>query len=70
MLETARVVVGPDEPGDGQSRAEAESQYWEYIADLLRVQGIEVRQVDLAAVPHDVVLTDAVRANIRAYSSR
>jgi hypothetical protein len=62
--ETARVVVGPDEPPDGYSQAEAEAAHWAYLADVLRQQGIAVDAQELKQLPHDVVLSDRLLARI------
>jgi hypothetical protein len=56
--ETARVVVGPDEPPDGHSQADAEADHWAYLADVLRQQGVVVDAMELKRLPHDVVLSE------------
>ncbi|GAA4877044.1 hypothetical protein [Saccharopolyspora cebuensis] len=64
MRETARVVVGPDEPPDGRSYDAEAAAHW---ADLRRVaqrHGIVVDAAELARLPHDVVLSDRVLARI------
>jgi len=53
---TARVVVGPDEPPDGRSWEEVEADHWAYLADVLREHGVAVDAVELQQLPHDVVL--------------
>ncbi|MEU3610035.1 hypothetical protein AB0E83_32040 [Streptomyces sp. NPDC035033] len=60
--ETARTVVGPDEPYGDETREEAEAAHWRALADLLAHQGVRVDPAALAALPHDVVLDDALRA--------
>jgi hypothetical protein len=62
--ETARVVVGPDEPPDGYSQEEAEAAHWAYLADVLREQGVVVDAQELKRLPHDVVLSERLRARI------
>jgi hypothetical protein len=62
--ETARVVVGPDEPADGYSQEEMEAGHWAYMADVLRQQGVVVRSVELKRLPHDVVLSERLLARI------
>jgi hypothetical protein len=62
--ETARVVVGPDEPPDGYSQEEAEAAHWAYLADVLRQQGIVVDAQELKRLPHDVVVSERLLARI------
>jgi hypothetical protein len=37
--ETARCVVGPDEPFDGRSQEDMEADHWGYLSEVLRQQG-------------------------------
>lgn len=60
----ARTVVGPDEPHEGRSQADMEADHWNALAQLLRHAGVEVSRAELAAVPHEVELSDRVRARI------
>ena len=62
--ETARVVVGPDEPFGEHSQEEMEASHWAYLADVLRQQGIVVDALELRRLPHDVVLSERLRARI------
>jgi hypothetical protein len=62
--ETARFVVGPDEPFDGRSQEEMESSHWAYLAGLLREQGVVMSAEELKRLPHDVVLSDRLVARI------
>jgi hypothetical protein len=62
--ETARVVVGPDEPPDGYSQEEAEAAHWAYLADVLQQQGVVVDALELNRLPHDVVLSERLLARI------
>lgn len=64
IKETARFVVGPDEPPDGYSQEEAEAAHWAYLADVLREQGVVVDTQELKRLPHDVVLSERLRARI------
>ena len=64
--ETARVVVGPDEPPDGYSQEEAEAAHWAYLADILRHQGVVVDALELKRLPHDVILTERLRELVEA----
>ena len=62
--ETARVVVGPDEPAEGRSQEDAESDHWSYLADVLRQQGVVVDPLELSRLPHDVVTSERLLARI------
>ena len=62
--ETARVVVGPDEPPDGYSQEEMEAGHWDYLAGVLREQGTVVEALELKRLPHDVVLSERLLARI------
>jgi hypothetical protein len=62
--ETARIVVGPDEPPDGYSQEEMDASHWAYVADVLRQQGVAVDAEDLKRLPHDVVLSERLLARI------
>ena len=62
--ETARVVVGPDEPWGSLSYSDAERAHWTYLSDVLRRQGVVVDSLDLKRLPHDVVLSERLLARL------
>jgi len=62
--QTARMVVGPDEPSDGFSQEDAEHAHWAYLSDVLRQQGVVVDALDLRRLPHDVVLSERLLARV------
>jgi hypothetical protein len=62
--ETARVVVGPDEPFDGWSQEDMEADHWTYLSGVLRQQGVVVGPLDLKPLPHDVVLSERLLARV------
>jgi hypothetical protein len=62
--ETARVVVGPDEPFDGRSQADMEADHWAYLTAVLRRQGIVADALELRRLPHDVVLIERLLARV------
>jgi hypothetical protein len=62
--QTARMVVGPDEPSDGFSQEDAEQGHWEYVSDVLRQHGVVVDARDLSRLPHDVVLSERLLARV------
>jgi hypothetical protein len=71
--ETTRVVVGPDEPRDGETWEEAETSHWEGLREILAEQGIAIGLADLRSLPHDVVpstqLLDRVAGSLSGPSS-
>jgi len=60
--ETARVVVGPDEPFDGRSQEDMAADHWASLAQVLRRQGVVVGAPELKRLPHDVVLSERLLA--------
>ncbi|HEY6740399.1 MAG TPA: hypothetical protein VI076_16260 [Actinopolymorphaceae bacterium] len=62
--DTARTVVGPDEPIEGQTYEEAAADYWSYLVDLLGQQGITAHGDVLRSLPHDVVPSAELRARL------
>ena len=64
MEETARTVVGPDEPLDGVSHDEMAASHWGALAEDLRAHGVEITGEELAALRHDVELSERVLARI------
>lgn len=62
--ETARTVVGPDEPGPGRSREEEEAGHWSHLANLLRRDRVAVDAAELRNLPHDVVLGERLLARM------
>ena len=60
----ARMVVGPDEPPNGFSQADAEQGHWAYLSDVLRQHGVIVDALELRRLPHDVVLSERLLARV------
>ncbi|MFD8016047.1 hypothetical protein [Streptomyces sp. NPDC058955] len=60
--ETARTVVGPDEPYGDQTQEEAAEAHWAALAGILADQGVRVDPAALAALRHDVVLDARLRS--------
>lgn len=58
---TARTVVGPDEPAAGETRAESEANHWTTLQSKLENAGVRTDDVDLKALPHEVMLSDRLR---------
>jgi len=64
---TARMVVGPDEPPSGRTRAEMEANHWATLEWKLENAGIRADGVELKALPHEVVLSDRLSALARKF---
>jgi hypothetical protein len=64
IVDTARVVVGPDEPFGGRSYGDMETDHWADLSEVLRRQGIVADALELKRLPHDVVLSERLLARI------
>jgi hypothetical protein len=64
IAETARMVVGPDEPFGGRSQDDMETDHWNALAENLRAQGVIVDAGELRQLPHDVEIGDRLRARL------
>ncbi len=64
IVDTARMVVGPDEPFDEHSQKDMEADHWASLAAVLRRQGVEAEALELGRLPHDVVLGEQLLARI------
>lgn len=64
IVETARTVVGPDEPFGGRTQDDMERDHWAWLAAKLAAAGVMVHPDDLRRLPHDVVLGDELRARL------
>jgi len=64
IAKTARDVVGPDEPYGDRSYEDMAAGHWRTLAGTLRAQGVIVEAADLRRLPHDVVLSDRLRARL------
>lgn len=60
--ETARTVVGPDEPFDGMTQEQMAAGHWGYLAGVLGQHGVDLPVHELERLPHDVVLSERLRA--------
>lgn len=64
IVETARMVVGPDEPFGGRSQGDMEADHWNALVANLRAQGVVVEAGQLRQLPHEVELSDRLRARL------
>jgi hypothetical protein len=62
VVRTARMVVGPDEPFDGRSQDDMETDHWNALARTLHAHGVVVEAGELKRLPHDVVLSERLSA--------
>ena len=62
--QTARFVVGPDEPFDGRSQEYMEATHWAFLSEVLRQQGVVVGAQELQRLAHDVVIGERLQARI------
>ncbi len=59
--DTARMVVGPDGPGPGETDEQMETSYWERMEHKLREAGIGADAGALKALVHDVEIGERLR---------
>lgn len=64
LVETARTVVGPDEPFGGASYEDVEQDYWADMAATAAAQGVHIDADDLAALPHEVAISDQIQQRL------
>jgi hypothetical protein len=69
ITDTARMVVGPDEPFEGGSPDDEATNHWGHLAEVLREHGMVADASELSRLPHDVVLSDRLVARIGHVSS-
>ncbi len=62
--DTARTVVGPDEPVDGQRQEDAARQHWSFLAARLEEHGVAASAEDLRSLAHVVALSDRLEARL------
>jgi hypothetical protein len=60
IAETARTVVGPDEPFGGRTPGDMETDHWNTLAEKLHARGIVVEAGELKRLPHEVVVSEAL----------
>jgi hypothetical protein len=59
--DTARTVVGPDEPAEGQTHEVMAAAHWTHLAVVLGERGVATGPDALRTLPHVVVLSDRLR---------
>lgn len=64
IADTARTVVGTDEPFGGCSQQDMEASHWASLAADLRRQGLDADVLELRRLPHEVVLSEQLLARL------
>ncbi|MDN5860732.1 MAG: hypothetical protein L0H84_19185 [Pseudonocardia sp.] len=64
IVNTARMVVGPDEPSGERSHKDLAADHWAQLAEVPRQQGIVADAMELRRRPHDVVLGERQLARV------
>lgn len=64
IVNTTRVVVGPDEPFGGRTHEDMEADHWAHLAEVLRQQGVVADALELKRRPHDVVLSERLLGRV------
>lgn len=64
MAQTARTVVGPDEPPEGRSFEEETALHWAALADIAEEQGVAIEASELAGLRHDVEASADIHARL------
>ncbi|RMI13868.1 hypothetical protein [Cellulomonas triticagri] len=64
LADTARTVVGPDEPIHGESYEGMAASHWGALASVAGAQGIAVTPDVLVALPHDVEMAPEIRERL------
>jgi hypothetical protein len=59
--DTARMVVGPDGPGPGETNEQMQARYCDWMQHKLRDAGISAEVAALRALPHDVEIGERLR---------
>jgi hypothetical protein len=62
--ETAREMVGPDEPYDGHSESSMAAEHWAALATKLRQEGVLIDADQLSRLPHDIELSERLRTRL------
>lgn len=66
IVESARVVVGPDEPFDGYSQEYMQATHWATLAEVLRRHDVDLEGKTLSELPHEVELGEELLTRLRA----
>jgi ribosome biogenesis SPOUT family RNA methylase Rps3 len=64
VLETTRMVVGPDEPPEDRSYEDMAAGHWAYLQRILETRGVVVDAAVLRRLPHDILLSRRLLARL------
>lgn len=64
IRETARMVVGPDEPFGDRTHEDMATGHWTTLRETVRRRGVAVDASELRNLPHDVVLSPRLIARL------
>lgn len=64
VQETARMVVGPDEPPEGRSQEDMETVHWASLQQIAQQRGVAIDAAELRQLPHDIVLSERLLERI------
>lgn len=64
IVDTARMVVGPDKPFGGRSHEDMDADHWVQLAEVLRKQGVVADPLKLKRLQHEVVLSERLLARV------
>lgn len=64
IADTARIVVGPDEPSEGRLREDMEAAHWAALQLILQYHGVHIDTSELRELQHDVILSPRLRARL------
>jgi hypothetical protein len=64
VVDTARTVVGPDEPFDGRSQEDMEADHWAHLSGLLQQRGLVGSPGEPRRLPYSVVLSERLLARV------
>jgi hypothetical protein len=64
IVRTTGFVVGPDEPYGDRTQADMETGHWNTLAATLAAEGVDATADELRGLPHEVVLTERLRARL------
>ena len=62
IVDTARMVVGPDEPLGGRAHEDMDADHWVQLAEVLRKQGVVADALELNRLRHEVVIRERLLA--------
>lgn len=64
IAQTARTVVGPDEPYGDLTQDDMAQDHWEFLAERLRRHGVAATGALLSRLTHDVELSQRLRTRL------